>query len=189
MILTSLLIFAIHPPSSPFDQNLHQVYPLLPEITRVVNIPIRMVKSLNHPMRRVSPETQTMKWIPSSITVAKRSLIVYFTLVSLSPFPKGIELIDGVFTMKCRSCGATNRKDAKFCKQCGSNLSTSYACPRCHFENLPDSAYCTQCGTRLFVQRKPKGTQKRCQSCGYLNDVDAVYCYCCNQKIMEDFGE
>ncbi len=118
--------------------------------------------------------------------------MVYFTLVPLVPlsfFPEGIGATDGVFIMKCRSCGATNKKDSKFCKQCGSNLNISFACPRCHFENLPDSAYCTQCGTKLSVQRKPKGTQKRCQSCGYLNDVDVVYCYYCNQKIMEDYLE
>jgi len=107
----------------------------------------------------------------------------------VSPFPESIGAIDGVFTMKCRSCGATNKQGSKFCKHCGSSLSTSYACPRCHFENLPDSAYCTQCGTRLSFQKKPKGTQKRCQSCGYPNDIEAIYCSCCNQKIAEDSGE
>jgi RNA polymerase subunit RPABC4/transcription elongation factor Spt4 len=100
-----------------------------------------------------------------------------------------IEALDGVENMKCRNCGATNRKDSKFCKECGSSLTVNLACPRCHFVNLPDSTYCTQCGSRLSIQRKPMGTQKRCQSCGYLNDVDAAYCYYCNQKILEEIPE
>jgi hypothetical protein len=133
--------------------------------------------------------TQTVGGIPSSITIAKHFPIVYFTVVSPFPFPEGSGAIDGVLTMKCRSCGATNRKDSKFCKQCGANLNINLTCPRCHFENPLDSAYCTQCGMRLSVQKGLKGTQKRCQSCGYLNDIDAAYCYYCNQKIMEDFPE
>ncbi|MCK5553467.1 MAG: zinc ribbon domain-containing protein [Deltaproteobacteria bacterium] len=91
--------------------------------------------------------------------------------------------------MKCRNCGAINRKDSKFCKKCGSSRNMNLACPRCHCDNLPDAYYCTQCGTRLSIQRKPKGTQKCCQSCGYFNDVDAAYCYYCNQKILEECPE
>ena len=107
----------------------------------------------------------------------------------ISPFLEGMGTTEGVVIMKCRSCGAINKKDSKFCKQCGSSLNIDLACPRCHFENLPDSAYCTQCGARLSVQRKPKSTQKKCQSCGYVNDIDAAYCYYCNQKIMEEYPE
>jgi RNA polymerase subunit RPABC4/transcription elongation factor Spt4 len=111
-------------------------------------------------------------------------------LVTVSLISEMIEeALDGVENMKCRSCGATNRKDSKFCKECGSSLTVNLACPRCHFVNLPDSTYCTQCGSRLSIQRKPMGTQKRCQSCGYLNDVDAAYCYYCNQKILEEIPE
>ena len=36
--------------SSPFNQDLHQVNPLLPHITRVLKIPMRIVKSLKQPL-------------------------------------------------------------------------------------------------------------------------------------------
>ena len=113
----------------------------------------------------------------------------YLILISFCIFPWTDGATEGVLLMKCRNCGAVNRKDSKFCKQCGSSLKMNLACPRCHFENLPDASFCTDCGTRLSIQGKPRGTQKRCQSCGYPNDIDAVYCYCCNQKILEDYPE
>ena len=36
--------------SSPLNQDLHQVHSLLPHISRVVNIPVRIVKSLKRPL-------------------------------------------------------------------------------------------------------------------------------------------
>ncbi|MFP6889911.1 MAG: adenylate/guanylate cyclase domain-containing protein [Nitrospinota bacterium] len=47
----------------------------------------------------------------------------------------------------CTQCGYDNRKEALFCRHCGTGLSR--ACPACGQENLLDARYCDRCGTRL----------------------------------------
>ena len=49
--------------------------------------------------------------------------------------------------IKCPNCGALNDKEAKFCKNCGKQLTK--ICPNCHASNDSNATYCDNCGTRL----------------------------------------
>lgn len=47
----------------------------------------------------------------------------------------------------CPKCGGSNDANAKFCKQCGSPLSTT--CPSCGRANDADAKFCDHCGAGL----------------------------------------
>ncbi len=56
----------------------------------------------------------------------------------------------------CPECGAENREDSLFCKECGSQLiqnlekkkfTNSGICPNCGLINEPESSFCRECGT------------------------------------------
>lgn len=57
--------------------------------------------------------------------------------------------------MKCNSCSAENKDDAKFCANCGIELQKSEkpehtkACFNCGFENTRDAKFCASCGVAL----------------------------------------
>lgn len=52
--------------------------------------------------------------------------------------------------MKCLSCQADNREDAKFCIGCGKPLATTSACPACGKQST-SSKFCTHCGHKFRV--------------------------------------
>jgi predicted ATPase/class 3 adenylate cyclase len=54
--------------------------------------------------------------------------------------------------MGCPSCGADNRADAKFCRECGSPLAAR--CPSCGAANEPGQKFCDECGAALAAQPK-----------------------------------
>ena len=49
--------------------------------------------------------------------------------------------------MNCPSCGADNRSDAKFCRECGAAIGGR--CPACGASNEPGQKFCDECGTAL----------------------------------------
>ena len=49
--------------------------------------------------------------------------------------------------MKCPECQFDNKKEAKFCKKCGTKL--EFTCPSCGHSYEEDSLFCEQCGQRL----------------------------------------
>ena len=49
--------------------------------------------------------------------------------------------------MECQKCQFKNRKGAKFCKECGTQL--ELACPKCQAAYSPGSKFCDECGNRL----------------------------------------
>ena len=49
--------------------------------------------------------------------------------------------------MSCSNCGADNRPDAKFCRECGASFAER--CPGCGASNEPGQKFCDQCGTAL----------------------------------------
>jgi len=54
--------------------------------------------------------------------------------------------------MQCPHCQAENRKERRFCAECGKLL--SLVCLACSFENEPDDKFCGGCGTPLDVHVK-----------------------------------
>lgn len=52
----------------------------------------------------------------------------------------------GIF---CTKCGTKNPLSAKFCQNCGNNLSSEEQCPKCKAKKLPGSKFCFNCGENL----------------------------------------
>ena len=49
----------------------------------------------------------------------------------------------------CPVCGASNPKNAKFCVECGKNLSVKGKCPACGADVTGKSKFCPECGEKL----------------------------------------
>lgn len=49
--------------------------------------------------------------------------------------------------MICQACGAENRADRRFCRECGESLAAG--CPSCGASNDPEDLFCGSCGTAL----------------------------------------
>jgi len=56
--------------------------------------------------------------------------------------------------VRCSSCGSENPSTAKFCIECGHQLSRR--CPKCAVENPPRAKFCAECGSPLYLAT-PKG--------------------------------
>jgi class 3 adenylate cyclase len=51
--------------------------------------------------------------------------------------------------VRCRSCGASNRMNAKFCGQCGTSLAPELVCGACGAPSPPGQRFCDECGAPL----------------------------------------
>ena len=49
--------------------------------------------------------------------------------------------------MKCQKCTADNPDKAKFCNQCGDQL--TIICSKCNSTSPPESRFCNECGHNL----------------------------------------
>ena len=49
--------------------------------------------------------------------------------------------------MKCSACGYENREGAKFCEDCGTQL--SWVCPKCGQQLGSQAKFCGFCGNKL----------------------------------------
>lgn len=51
----------------------------------------------------------------------------------------------------CSHCGTSNKSDAKYCKNCGAQLSSNayLVCQKCNAHNPTNSHFCNRCGERL----------------------------------------
>ena len=55
--------------------------------------------------------------------------------------------------MKCPKCEFENPEDKKFCRKCGSKLSST--CPQCQSEVVPGDQFCGDCGRNLTIPSEP----------------------------------
>jgi membrane protease subunit (stomatin/prohibitin family) len=51
--------------------------------------------------------------------------------------------------IRCDVCGTSNKKDNKFCKNCGSTLVTTITCESCDAKLPKDAKFCTNCGQKV----------------------------------------
>ncbi len=51
--------------------------------------------------------------------------------------------------MNCPSCNRTVPDSARFCPECGTNLTKPASCSQCNAELPPDSKFCMQCGAKV----------------------------------------
>jgi len=56
--------------------------------------------------------------------------------------------------MNCPNCQASNSDSARFCSNCGSQLSLT--CPNCQHSNPPGANFCNKCGLSLAEDQLPK---------------------------------
>ena len=83
--------------------------------------------------------------------------------------------------MTCSKCGAKNDPEARFCSNCGAELSVrdKWECNSCGTHNEPDSAFCANCGARLSadvsaappVRERPKRQPLKTQKGRYVPPV------------------
>jgi len=52
-------------------------------------------------------------------------------------------------TVTCPNCSTANPAGAKFCNNCGTQLTGTVKCPNCGHENSVGSKFCNNCGTKL----------------------------------------
>jgi membrane protease subunit (stomatin/prohibitin family) len=52
-------------------------------------------------------------------------------------------------TVTCPNCSTANPAGAKFCNNCGTQLTGTVKCPNCGHENSAGSKFCNNCGTKL----------------------------------------
>jgi hypothetical protein len=55
--------------------------------------------------------------------------------------------------MHCPNCAHENRREAKFCEECGAKLAST--CPACGQEVPSTAKFCQECGAGLAGQRPP----------------------------------
>ena len=65
----------------------------------------------------------------------------------------------GRFQVKCPRCSHDNPADARFCQNCGQQL--TQRCPKCGTQNAPDARFCKQCGDPLAASSDLKTNPPR----------------------------
>lgn len=78
--------------------------------------------------------------------------------------------------IKCSSCGADIKEDAKFCPECGKKVLNKgmVLCPKCNAEIPEGSKFCAECGEKLVIQ---------CGKCNAELMPGAKFCLECGQKV------
>ena len=78
--------------------------------------------------------------------------------------------------IKCPHCEALLAQDAKFCKECGKEISQlgMVKCAKCNADIAADAKFCKECGTP---------TQIKCPKCNAELASDAKFCKECGEKI------
>lgn len=76
----------------------------------------------------------------------------------------------------CSKCGASMKKTAKFCPECGTpNVGESkIVCPKCGAAVRKDAKFCPECGSRL---------SEVCPKCGASVKANAKFCPECGNKL------
>ncbi|HPN39314.1 MAG TPA: zinc ribbon domain-containing protein [Melioribacteraceae bacterium] len=91
----------------------------------------------------------------------------------------------------CNNCGYNNEPNAKFCAECGANLSGALNCPNCGSNVSLEADICEACGTWLlegkccFCYAELSGNEKFCPECG--NPTDGIICPNCGTHNIFDF--
>jgi adenylate cyclase len=55
--------------------------------------------------------------------------------------------------MRCQTCNAENREEARFCASCGASLDVDVLCPDCGASTPPRARFCDSCGLALRGER------------------------------------
>lgn len=72
----------------------------------------------------------------------------------------------------CPSCGASVKKGAKFCPECGAKIAAT--CPKCGAAVKAGAKFCAECGASLL---------NKCPKCGAEVKAGAKFCPECGEKL------
>lgn len=78
--------------------------------------------------------------------------------------------------VKCPHCSALVAEDAKFCKECGKEITSGgkVKCPKCDASIAADAKFCKECGS---------ATKITCPKCNAELAGDAKFCKSCGEKV------
>ena len=77
-------------------------------------------------------------------------------------------------TISCHKCGASMRKTAKYCPECGAVQGK--VCPKCNKPVSKTAKFCAECGANL-------SEEKKCVNCGATLKKGAKFCPECGTKV------
>lgn len=93
-------------------------------------------------------------------------------------FADGMGSIKDDNTKACPHCGATIKKSAKFCAECGKSVQEEQekaVCPKCGTKVRKNAKFCPECGEKLG--------NKTCGKCGKEVPAGTKFCPECGNKI------
>lgn len=87
----------------------------------------------------------------------------------------------------CPQCGCEVIDDAKFCKNCGSEISqdtinndnSQNTCPNCGQKVAKGAKFCESCGSKIIQEQENNNKTKFCSNCGTELKGDVKYCPTC----------
>lgn len=86
---------------------------------------------------------------------------------------------------KCPKCGCLVIDDAKFCKNCGSEIIQKVetnvvvsmnTCPSCGEEVSEGMKFCKNCGSKISPEQDTVNQTKHCSNCGCEMDINMTFC-------------
>ncbi|MFX0086981.1 MAG: zinc ribbon domain-containing protein, partial [Candidatus Hodarchaeota archaeon] len=98
--------------------------------------------------------------------------------------------------IECPKCGRENPSQAKFCFNCGNNLTqlknfisispklTKY-CEQCGYNNPPNAVFCHECGKEITIKAETHPKTKICPTCAISVSYSSLFCPNCNQSLTE----
>ncbi len=88
-----------------------------------------------------------------------------------------------VAVQTCPHCGAVLRSNARFCRQCGQAVvAVPVTCPRCGVPVRANARFCPRCGTLLTALPSPVAVL-HCPSCGAPIRPGARFCRLCSRPL------
>ena len=68
------------------------------------------------------------------------------------PLPQTPPVVAQTPAAVCPKCGTANAPGARFCGQCGVDMTAGAVCDKCGTANAPGTRFCGQCGAALEVR-------------------------------------
>ena len=75
--------------------------------------------------------------------------------------------------MTCPKCNFQNEESAKFCRNCGANLSGIKNCPQCNYEGAEEALFCKNCGAAMDDEPMPSESEASAVSAREAGKADA----------------
>lgn len=94
--------------------------------------------------------------------------------------------------MKCQNCGNEVKEDAKFCRECGSEIIqrtealASNSCSECGNILEENAVFCNNCGQRVIRDEDLNTPSRRCTNCNAILREGALFCGECGTSLSSE---